>query len=185
MCYTYSHMSKLNINELMKKALSNFEISDALGGKVNVITYQELAQYPTIEDALGPHGRMVLLYELKEGSGHWICVFRTKGKKPRIEFFDPYGIPIDDQLDYISNRFRQSNNMVFPYLSKLLYECPLPIEYNHYPFQEESPEISTCGRHCIVRLSFDNLSLTKYIKLFKNTKDVTSDQIVTVLTANI
>ena len=166
------------MDEIIGKALSNHEINDALNGKVNIMTYQELTRYDNILDALGKHKNLVLLYETKNNSGHWICIFETPNKM--ISFFDSYALPPDDELYFVSDKFRIENNMYFPHLSKLLLECPRKIEYNHHQFQKLSPAINTCGRWCIVRLLLKNIPLKKFIlcELYYPESGVTYDKIV-------
>lgn len=178
-----------NIDQLREKALSNFEIMDALKNKVNMVTYDELVNYDNIDQVLGKYGVCVLLIETKNNSGHWVCIYKTltdnKKKEPMISFFDSYALPVDDQLHYVSTEFREDNNMMYPYLSYLLYNSPYPIEYNHHQFQELSPKINTCGRWVIMRLLLRDLPLKKFHKLFKSSKKINSDDLVTILTKNI
>lgn len=178
-----------NIDELKAKPLSNYEIMNALNNKVNMLTYDELVNYDDIDHVLGKYGVCVLLVETKENNGHWICMFKTisdnKKKEPIVSFFDSYALPVDDQLHFVNMKFREENNMLYPYLSYLLYKCPYPIEYNEHQFQKLSPQINTCGRWVILRLLLKHLSLKKFYKLFKPSKKIDSDDLVTILTKNI
>lgn len=178
-----------NIDQLKEKALSNFEIMDSIKHKGNMMTYEELVNFDNIDDALGKHGALVLLVETKNNSGHWICIFKTlsdnKKKEPIISFFDSYALPVDDQLHFVNMKYREENDMLYPYLSYLLYKSPYPIEYNEHQFQELSPKINTCGRWVIMRLLLRDLPLKKFYKLFKSSKKINSDDLVTILTKNI
>ena len=173
------------INQLMSKALSNIELSNALDGKVRILTYAELTQYSDLISALGPERAMILLYETKEHSGHWICIYETTGEGGKISFFDSYALKPDDELYFVPDHFRRRRNMEFPHLSKLLLECKRPIEYNHHKFQKSGRDIATCGRHCIVRLLLKKIPLKRYIELLKDGDGFTSDQLVTYMTRDI
>lgn len=164
----------------MDISLSNYDIFNALSQKCNVMTYKELYIYKTIEDAMGKFKSLILLYETKSHYGHWICIFERINDKNKkvISFFDSYSLPVDDELNYISSEFKEENNTVYPYLSYLLYNSPLKIEYNEFPLQELGDHISTCGYWCIARILFKKLSPKQFNKLFRNGKTFTSDQLV-------
>jgi hypothetical protein len=170
----------MNINEIIAHAYSNHEINEKLKGKYNIITYEELNKYKTIEDAIGINEGLVILYETKHNSGHWICIFTRYNKKGQkvLSFFDPYAYNIDDQLGYIDDRFKIENNTYYPYLSLLLYNSPLPVEYNELPLQKFAKGINTCGPWVIARLKFRNLSIREFYNLFRGNKYFTSDELV-------
>lgn len=168
-------------------ALSNYEIDQILNGKTKILTYNILPHIGNIKELLEPYKNFILLYMTEPNYGHWVCILKHPD---RIEFFDPYGgknIP-DKELDVIKDHVKEITNQDFPYLSKLIYESGLPIEYNNYQFQQYNKDIKTCGRHCIVRVIFKNLLLDDYHKLMtllKNKYNLTYDQIVTLITSNM
>lgn len=157
--------------------LSSTDIMKLAGGHANIVVYGDIHKYRTIDELINPYGCCFLLYESEPKWGHWCLVFmRDDGI---LEFFDPYGTIIDDQLDDIDKNFREKTNQNYPYLTKLLYECPYQIEYNDYQFQRRSRNIKTCGRWCICRWICKSLTLEefKYYFLKKH-----GDELVTYLT---
>ena len=83
---------------------------------------------------------------------------------------------------------KEITNQNYPYLSQLLYDSGIPIEYNDYQFQELAKDIKTCGRHCIVRVLFKDLLLDQYHQFmtqlcYKN--NMNYDQLVTYITTNM
>lgn len=168
-------------------ALTNFEIDRILNGKTKILTYKQLPQFDNINELLEPYKNFIMLYMSQPNYGHWCCVIKHPD---RIEFFDPYGDPNipDEELNQISNKVKEITNQNYPYLTKLLYESGLPIEYNNYQFQEHDRNIKTCGRQCIVRVLFKNLLLDDYYELMTqlcNKLNMNYDQLVTYITTKL
>lgn len=152
---------------LISRPMSGSDISKALGGLTNIIKYSDLTHVNNLTDTM-VNDNCVLLYETNPNYGHWCCFFLTVDDHDNdiIEFFDPYGLIIDDELKYINDDFREA-----PMLTKLLINCPLPVSYNHHQFQKMSDDVSTCGKWCVLRLKNKNLSLNDFIKKFGHLKD--------------
>jgi hypothetical protein len=166
----------------MNKPLSSDDIYSFFDDNVNIYTYDQLADFNSIEEVLAPFGRAVLLYfwQTHPRMGHWTCLFKTP--RGTIEFFDSLstkkGVP-DGVLSQIPHRFRDAHGEDYPYLTKLLYESPSQIEYNDKKLQNDSS--SVCGRYCVLRLICDDLSIEQFQQLFsKNTQ--ANDQLVLQLT---
>ena len=164
--------------------LSSQDIRDSMDGKVKVIRYGELSEYNNIDDLLYPYGNVAILYQTKPNYGHWTCIFKRKVKRDEqrtklnnfvgykrgtteeIEFFDPYGIMLDDELEFIPYQFRVESNQVNKYLTNLLMKSKYPININHIPFQELKDGVNSCGRHVCLRMLLKNMSLKDYTKIF-------------------
>lgn len=168
-----------------KVPLSNFDLLDIVNGKANVVSYPDLHKYTKIDDILKPYNACFLLFETEPEFGHW-CAIIKYGKT--VEFFDPYSGYPDDVLKNIPNNFRNRSNQKYPYLTKLLYDCPYKIEFNDHKYQKLSKDISTCGRHCACRIMCKHMNLKQYDN-FMNTMcryfNTNPDDIVTYLTINI
>ena len=178
----------ISLPNYMNKSLSNTDIKRKLGGQVRIMSYRDIYKYKDIDSMLGKYGAVALLYETKERYGHWVAIFKTfdpKSGEPIISFFDPYSIPVDHELDFIDDDFKIENNVVYPYLSELLYKSPYQIEYNEHKLQKFKPGINTCGRWVIARLLFRNLPLDEFNELFASDNYITSDELVTIFTENI
>jgi hypothetical protein len=173
------------IAEYEKISLSNYQVFDLLNHKTRVLTYTELTKYDDINDVLEPFGCFVLLYLSKKDYGHWCCVIEHPD---RIEFFDPYGTYIDDELENISGDFRKRSDQLFPHLTKLLFESGKPIEYNEYKFQKKGTNINTCGRHTAMRVLMKHLLLDDYHDFITKTAKrlkTDPDGLVTLMTLYI
>jgi hypothetical protein len=171
------------LKEYEKVSLSNYDIFKLLDKKARILTYPELVKYDDIEKVLYPNNCFVLLYLTKPNYGHWCCVIKHND---RIEFFDPYGDSLpDDQFIKIPIHFREISKQIYPHLTYLLYKSPLETEYNNYPFQQLKNDISTCGRHCVIRILSKKLLLDDYydfINYYCNLYNINPDQLVTLLT---
>ncbi len=166
-------------------ALSNFDLIDLVQGGANVEVYPEIHKYESIDELLGPHEACFLLFETKPKFGHW-CALVKYGDT--VEFFDPYSGYPDNVLEFIPDDFKKQSKQNYPYLTKLLYECPYEIEFNDHKYQKKGKDINTCGRHCACRILHKDLDLKEYDKLIKKlSKELKTDAdgVVTVITAEM
>lgn len=167
------------INKLKTKALTGQNLLQLVNYKCNMLTYPQLTEYNTIDDALGKHGTLILLYETRNNFGHWVCLF--KRDKNTIEFFDSYGLLPDDELKFIPDHFRMISEQVLPHLTSLLYHSGYKVIYNEHRLQRKLRDVSTCGRHVACRINFKNKTLEDYVKMIKST-GYDPDTFVTLLT---
>ena len=166
----------------MEKTLATSDIVNALEGKTNVYSYDEIKHYNSIDDLLKPYGKAVILYFWKDKPnkfGHWCCIFKTP--RDTIEFFDSYG-SVEHLLKDIPTTFKNSHGMEFPYLSKLVYDSPYEYEYNDKKLQDNDSNV--CGRYVIARLSTTDMPIQKFQKIF-NKKPKENDMIVYKLTEDV
>jgi hypothetical protein len=171
------------MEKLINKPLSGEEILEALEYKTNVVSYPDIKNYTTLDYLLGEHKCCVILYLSSPHYGHWCCLFeRPTGS---LEFFDPYGIFVDNELDKIPEVFKQMSGGNDPYLSNLIYNSHYnDLEYNDHQLQKYGQKIATCGRHCISRIIFKDKSIDDYAKMIKSTP-YTPDEFVTLITKDI
>ena len=85
----------------LDKIIDNQESIDLSGNDIKTITndgarvlsYHELVNYNSLDEVLGDNEAMILLYETRENFGHWVTVFKVDDDT--VEFFDPYGLQMD------------------------------------------------------------------------------------------
>lgn len=159
--------------------LTGKDIMDIVKGQVNIYEYKDLANYSNIDDILHTYGACIILYELRQGFGHWVLLHKVSNNT--LEFFDPYGMYIDEELKFIDPHMRSVLGEDVPHLTHLIENSSYHIIENTYRFQEVKSDVNTCGRHVSVRLRFRDLHLNEYIKLFKNSK-LNPDEWVSALT---
>lgn len=172
-------MNKI-IKDLQSIPFSGSDIKDALDGDVKIIRYSDLKNYNSIDELLTPYNKVVLLYLTKPNYGHWCCLFLENNI---LEFFDPYGFKIDKQLEFIDDNFRKKSNQDYPYLSRLLLNSPYKLTYNDKKLQENDKDVSSCGRHCCIRLIMSHIPIKKYQEMLLSKGGNNPDDKVTYLTA--
>ena len=99
----------------MSKALSNVDIQEKTGCKF--ILYRDMHKIKDISELLP---QTLILYELAK-IGHFCCIFQNDELgKNTINFFDPLGYIVDDELNNISKGRGKRLHHDFTYLTKLL-----------------------------------------------------------------
>ena len=169
-----------SVKQKVDIALSDKDVLSLVEGNAVVRLYKDLARFNTIDEALGKHGALFLLYETQPDYGHWVAVIKRQGDNgPEIEYFDSYGGYVDGTLKYVPKYFRKVSGQNFPHLSALMYNSPYDLAYNQYKFQKHGANIKTCGRWSALRIIFRDLPLETFKRLFKHAN---SDELVTMLT---
>jgi hypothetical protein len=171
-----------NIEEQILNAesidLSGNDIIDICKGETHIVPYHELNNYNSIEELLKPYGTVVLLYELRENFGHWVCLFYDKNNK--LNFFDSYGFKPDEELKYASYNLNNGR----PYLTLLLEKYKGDLIVNNKRLQVFKKDINTCGRWVSVRLLTRNkYTMEEFKDLFKTFKN-NGDFYVSAITWN-
>jgi len=174
------------INNILKVykgiSLSDLDVLKLVKNQAKVLLYKDLKKYRTLDEALGPHGAAIILYESRPGYGHWTTVFKRKDKKGEtvISFFDSYGEFTDDELYWNDRNTNTYLGQEIPYLSKLIIESPYEnLEYDDHQYQKFEKGVATCGRWVVLRLLCRGLSPEKFRELFGYAR---SDDLVTLIT---
>jgi hypothetical protein len=168
-----------SIQRDISKSLSGADILNALNGKCNLVLYEQIHTFNSIDDLLGKYKKCVILYHTSENYGHWTCLYEYKDT---IYFFDSYGIIPDDELIFLHKDLKEDLNSDHRYLTELLYNSNKKIEYNEYQLQERTPNVATCGRWVINRLRFPEISIDNYYKIFKDaSKYMNMDKLICYL----
>ena len=163
----------------MNVALSGKQMLDLMDDKCNLVQYREVEKYNSLDALLGDYHKCILLYHTSSNFGHWVCLYRV-GKT--VYFFDSYGVMVDDQLKFLPKDLREDLNSNHRYLTDLLYKSNYMVEYNEYQFQKKSPLINSCGRWCVNRLRYPEISIDEYHKLFKDaSKTMPMDELIVEL----
>jgi hypothetical protein len=148
--------------ELRAYSLSDDDIHKMIP-TLRIITYPELLQYNSLDDALDEKGRLMILYLTQNShTGHWICLLKRGNV---VEFNDSYGIKPDEESKWISKAKQKEFRQDTHHLTKLLRESGNKVIYNKYPFQSSKRDTNTCGRHAATRLYFKHLSLPEYAQM--------------------
>lgn len=200
--------AKLNkiVNSEITKALTPNEIFSIAGKTCNVIKYPDLSEFNSIdeifEEGNSLYGLMrkdlpfdedscIILYMSKPNFGHWCTVNRYRdknGNTKRIDFLDSYGDMIDDQLDYINNKFRGQSNQLTAHLCKLLDKADVPVHFNNVQLQVFGGNISTCGRYAALFLKHNNMKVENFTNSLLAASEkykIPIDRLVTLMTLDL
>lgn len=155
-----------------------------------ILTVPEIKNFNNIYDLM-PNKKdyVFLLYEHKKNYGHWVLIIRNNNN---LEYFDSYGGKIDGPINWITKEL-QNKLDVKPYLTQLINNTPnLSTEYNGVDFQnKKNKDISTCGRHCCLRLKtflnndFDLDDYIDFMKQIKKKSKLSYDDIVSEIISKI
>lgn len=159
---------------LEKIPLSDAEINHSLTNIPHlIIEWPQLSNYNSLDELLEGQKGVIILLEIDDDaskSGHWICILNKKD----IEYFDPYGIGIAEEL-----AITHENNL----MDRLIKNTKRKVNFNKIKFQEFKHDVNTCGRWCIVRLRHWPLSLKMFREfIFGNPLRMPPDVYVTYLT---
>jgi hypothetical protein len=150
-------------DEIREYPLSDSDITKILPG-LKIMSYPELNDISTIEEAFDEQGRSLVLYLTEdEHTGHWVCMLKTS---KTIEYFDPYGkYRPDEEREWLSKDKLIQLDQYHPTLTELLKRSRYKVTVNPYHFQKDKSSIATCGRHCVCRIYHKNMTLPQYKKM--------------------
>ena len=173
-----------NIEELVTTPLSDADIRNYLGGHTLVMKYNELDQYPDIDALLQPYNNAIILLEVKESFGHWVCIKRTGDV---ISFFDSYGGFPDSQKRYVSKKFLEESGQKYNKICELLDQASYQytVEFSDYGLQDISNhELATCGHWCCVFVK-SGLTVEPFYEYIKSFDYPDLDQLVVLIYYNM
>ena len=187
-----------------RKALSTADIFDIAKMTCNVLKYPDLKYMNDLNDLfeesssdyrlLRPqydfdYNTCILLYMSRPNFGHWCSITRKvdldAGTRLRIDFLDPYGTIIDDQLDHINQNFRDESDQNKAYLCKLLSNFNGDVHYNSIQLQKLDGKSSTCGRYAALFLKYNQIPVERFAELLKKASkksNISVDDLVTAMT---
>jgi hypothetical protein len=145
----------------VNKPLNNIDIQNKVG--CDFILYENMMNIRNINELLP---KTLILYQLHK-VGHFCCVFKND---EGINFFDPLGIYVDDELLLTSPDRKHKLHHDFTYLTKLLSDVKdTPIIYNEYQLQGH--KTSTCGDWCAIRMIYSDLFNDEFKDCFNGIKN--------------
>lgn len=161
---------------LVGGALTGGEVGHPLSGKevaawlpyARMFTFKELERMRSIDELLGPSRTAIILYELQPSIGHWTAVFQRPDGV--IECFDSLGYAPDSEIGFVPADFREQSRQDHTHLLNLLAYTKNRVEYNELKLQKDKNGVSTCGRHCILRIAYRDISIKKFQQFMKRHK---------------
>ena len=142
----------------MNVSLSIEDVQRCLGDDAGVVIYNQafFPGGPTVREQLArwPWRALIMLTRSSDSYGHFTALFeRPTPKGTSLEIFDSYGRQADVYNKQLPVSMQVRLGQTAPFLLDAIARSKYNrIYWNEYDFQRESPDVSTCGRWCIVRL---------------------------------
>ena len=169
----------MSLEKVKAFPLSDSDIRGLLGDDIKIITYPQLSQMKSIDDAFDSKGRSIMLIPNQSPtSGHWVAMLN---KPSGIEFFDSYGEAPEEQKGGMSRSRLEALDIENPDLTRLLRASGKPVYYNTRDYQSEKNNVATCGRHAATRLLYAPYTLDQYDRIMKQSR-MNPDDFVSGLT---
>ena len=170
----------IKINQSENIDLSGEDIYRITGNQCNIISYDDLQKINSIDEILGSHNAVAILYTTKDNYGHWVSLMKNDNE---LEFFDPYGYSVDEELKVIEQlHLRKDGKHISPHLTALINQSKYTIKINKNKVQKFINHTNTCGRWVALRIKFRNKSLSTFINYMCNNKYYDGDFWVSALT---
>ena len=160
--------------------LSGDDIMRITDHKTKLILYSDLEQVNNIDEILYQYNCCVILYQLEINVGHYVCLIKHKNNT--LEFFDPYGMFIDEELKYSKYNLRRHKGVVTTHLTALIDKSNYKLISNDLKLQKFKEHVNTCGRWVCMRIRFKDVSLKRFAELFKKNKCYDGDFWVSAMT---
>lgn len=165
-------------------SLSDKDLHRLLPG-VPVTLYKNLMN-ATLTDITDDRGRGVLLFTEEETpttiQGHWFAILPQDGA---YLVFDPYGgtstDPWRDGVNFVTKYELKALGQERPMLDDVFKRAGVRVTFNTTKFQSKGNDVSTCGRHCAVRLWHADMDSPQY-KAFIYSYGPDADATVTRMT---
>ena len=165
-------------------AFTEDDLRDMTEHKYEIIAYEDLEKYDTIDEVLGKNNGAVILFQNESAnSGHWVGLWK---KDNTIMYFDSYGLNPDDEIQFTKYTMREYNMSgdTEPHLTHLLNKSNYKISPNKVKLQRFKDHSNTCGRWIGWRLRHKDLSHEQFGKLFTTNQHYNPDWFITILTGH-
>ena len=147
----------------------------AMRNGLQSIDYEKIIKMKSLRQVLPKPTSGVLIFFTDHAKpnkpiGHFCLLFRTP--RTGVVFFDPLGHSLHGILNITHNRNK---------LLTMLNSLSSGFHENRIPYQRQSKEVQTCGRHCITRWNAATLKPKEYSSLM-HLPGMSADDVVTLLT---
>lgn len=162
------------MNEYIEENIEDITLSDKdmmrmCEYKVSIHAYEQLTMMSDYTELFNGKDGCILLYETRHNFGHWVLLINMGD---HVEFFDPLGIKMDQELKIVPEYIRAELHEDIPHLTHLLQN--VHVVENTTQLQRIDHEINTCGRHVVSRFKMylDGFTdLPSYLRLFEKQKE--------------
>ncbi len=161
--------------------LTGSDVHRITDGKANIIQYEQLEKVNSVDEILGEYGACIILYTTRLNFGHWVGLIRRSEKI--LEFFDPYGLKIDAELNITNElHLRQHEGRIVPHLTVLISKSQYVVKSNTHQLQKFLDHTETCGRWVALRIRLRAKTLAEFTRLMTRNRCYDGDFWVSALT---
>jgi hypothetical protein len=159
----------------MNESLSPDDVSSLFhyvsnGQFLRVINYDEIITCKSLDSLFDEQPYFVIFYPAVSTEtvtmGHFTCIIKNEDMKT-IFYFDPLGYKPDEYKQFAHDRqalYQERQNSLIKLLLQE-YQDNYNVDWNSHQIQSRRPEVATCGRWCVLRCAFNELSNKDFIKL--------------------
>ena len=173
-----------NWDAIIRKAeeipLSGADLLKIVNGKANIHRYSDLHNINSVDQLLGQYKASFILYQHSSDYGHWVALFKVD--ENTLEFYDPYGILLDNELKFSEENQRLHEGKQVKHLTALIDKSKYKLIQNFQENQQSLRKINTCGRHAALRIKLRHMPLKEYNKLLRKNASGNADFVVSYLT---
>jgi hypothetical protein len=160
--------------------LSGEDIMRICDEKVKVMLYEDLADYTDIDQVLEPHDAVVILYRTTQDFGHWVALLKTGERQ--LEFYDPYGLKVDEELKLSDFHTRIHEDTEVFHLTHLIQNSGYRVKSNKERLQQKLEDVNTCGRYASMRVRLREFSMKRFNDLLTKNRHYDPDFWISSLT---
>jgi len=139
---------------------------------VAVVMYDDIINTDDLSSLFSANDCFVIFYPQVQSDdttmGHYTCVCKNNETKT-LSYYDSLAYKPDEFKKFSpqkSELYREEHNsLVALFLQKLQ---DYTIDYNTYQHQSRKSNVATCGRHCVFRCLFPELSNAQYNRLLSH-----------------
>lgn len=146
-------------------SLSGQQVAAAAGGGIPIVTYPELGSYANWDAlmAKASKGAVACLFlTTSPTSGHWTALFNSGDG---AHLFDPIGMAMDSERSRVSPQELKALGETTPEYGRILSTAQKPTHVSRVDFQQDVPNINTCGRWTATRIQYREMPDADFKKM--------------------
>ncbi len=166
-----------------KIPLSGQDLKNITNGKANILRYSDLMNYQNIEQVLGEHGAVIILYQTERDFGHYASLFKSShDPQGTLIFFDSLGITMDKELKLSTFNAKNMGGVAVAHLTDLVNASNYKVISNTKKLQLNAFANNTCGRYAAMRIVWRALSNKEFNYILLSNKFYNPDYWISILT---
>jgi len=171
----------MNLEQVTGQSTTATDLNNKLQSKLPTVYYPHLQDYHDIDQIFGNHDSFLLMYMKSPDFGHWVLVSKSKQNPLTLEYFDPFGKPIDHYLQ----EFAYDCGAQYPgsdYLIRLMKQSRYTkLLENRTDLQLDDPAIQTCGKWCLLRHLLLFVPMCKFDQFFDSIDPTVRDMTLSAI----